>query len=992
MSKILVLVILIFLPAATIKSFSQQDINSIRFQHITQKEGLSHNSIECIFKDSDGFIWFGTRNGLCRYDGYEIVIYRSSNKTNSLSGDRILCINEDKKGFLWIGTFHNGLNKFDKKNESFTHYDAHHFGFGDRINEIVVLKDSSLWLCTDYGLAVYNEKSDSFKVYTPVQGSNNSIANNSSFDIIETRTGETYVTTDANYIQRFDRKNGIFTTVNYSRISSMTNNFRKRIIEDSEGTLWISANYHGLCWYKPKTGETGIYTKAPGQLTSNILMGLTLDQEGQIWICTDGGGIDILDPVTRKFSYLRMNDNDPTSISSDHIYTIFFDDQQIVWVGTYDRGISYFDPSRYKFHSFLFKKNDLDFFNDKSVLSIYQDSEDRIWIGTDGFGLFMFDKDGKLSGFRYDPNNSNSISTDVITSLSEDNEGQILIGTYSGGLISFNVEKNRFTRYMPSTENINSIHSSNVWRILHDSKKRIWLGMLTTGLEMYDQENNIFISYGPLSDNPNKIDFQNIMTILEDSDGDIWFGTEGKGLYTLDNETDKMLQFATGNNPDIMTSGIIKTIYQDRRGYIWFGTEGNGLYQFNKKNNELKVFNNSDGLPSDIVQSIIEDSQGNLWIGTSRGLSKYNRNTGNFNSFIEEDGLSGNEYNKDAVLRLHDGRLIFGNTTGLDVFKPEDIPMNQILPRLNFTKLEILNQEIKPGVKFNGRIILTKSISYTSSITLTNKDKIFSLQFAAINYTLPNKCNYKYKLDGFDDTWTTISSDRRMVSYSNLDPGKYTFRIKASNNDGKWGNNDKTLQIIVLPPIWKTWWFRSLILIILILFIRFIYQYRLNLHKEQFRQLHFEREQKIIQLENEKLENELQKLTFHVINRNKVLLEYKNRLLGLSYKAREVVKIGLDDIISKIDEEISEDKEWIYIEPQLDKVYNNFVARLKTKHPDLTLSEIKIASYVRMNLSTKEISEYMHKTPRAVENDRYRLRKKIGLDLNDSLQQYLANL
>jgi DNA-binding CsgD family transcriptional regulator len=247
-------------------------------------------------------------------------------------------------------------------------------------------------------------------------------------------------------------------------------------------------------------------------------------------------------------------------------------------------------------------------------------------------------------------------------------------------------------------------------------------------------------------------------------------------------------------------------------------------------------------------------------------------------------------------------------------------------------------------------------------------------------------------LEGFDEDWNLTSSGRRMVSYSNLNPGNYTFRVKASNNDGKWGNNEKTLHIKILPPFYITIWFKAILSLFLASLIYLIYSYRLNIHKNQFRQTQIEQERRIMHLEKEQLESELQKLTFHVLNRNRALIDQKNRLIGLSMKAREVVRIGLQDIITKIDEELTDDKDWMHIEPQLDKVYNNFVTRLKEKHPDLTLSEIKIAAYIRMNMSTKEISEFMHKTTRAVENDRYRLRKKIGLDMNDSLQNYLINL
>jgi DNA-binding CsgD family transcriptional regulator len=370
----------------------------------------------------------------------------------------------------------------------------------------------------------------------------------------------------------------------------------------------------------------------------------------------------------------------------------------------------------------------------------------------------------------------------------------------------------------------------------------------------------------------------------------------------------------------------------------------------------------------------------------------YNPQTESFRNFIVQDGLSGNEFNQNALVRLHDGRLVIGSSKGIDIFRPEKIQINQNLPRVVFTGFEVLNREIAPGQNIHGRVILEQTITYTKKIVLTHREKVFSIEFAALNYTLPEKCSYLYKLEGFDTEWSEASSNHRRVSYSNLDAGEYIFKVKASNNDGKWGNNDISISISVLPPFYKTWWFKTLLFILLGLVVFFIYQYLLNIHRNRFLSLQAGQQKKIMELEKEKLESELQKMTFHIINRNRVLIDQKNRLLGLSFKARESVKIGLQDIIGIIDEDLNDEKDWTYIEPQLDKVYNNFVSRLKERHPDLTISEIKIAAYVRMNLSTKEISEFMHKTSRAVENDRYRLRKKIGLESNDSLQHYLMNL
>ncbi len=968
------------------------DPATLEFSKITQKDGLSHNNIECIFKDSDGFMWFGTRNGLCRFDGYEINIFRNSSDSNSLSGDRIMAIEEDLQGNLWIGTFANGLNKYSKKFGVFSNFN-HIPALSERINRIKVFKDGSVWICSSNGLIKIDPDNDSLRIFNHVAHNPNSLLANTVYDILEASDGKIYVAPNARLIQQFDPEREQFISIEYKRHPDLDDDYRKRIIEDHKGTLWIAASIHGLSSLNPTTGESKIFMEGKNQLSTKILTGdMAIDNAGRLWICTDGGGVNIFDPETEKFEYIRKQNDSRNSLSTDHIYTLYFDDQNILWVGTFAEGINYYNPARYKFNSVLDTVYDFSILKNKSVISLFQDSKARLWAGTDGDGLFRFEPDGKHHIYTHNPDKPNSLSTNVITSINEDNWGNLLIGTYSGGLHLFDLIRNKFILFDDDLQQEKSPSSSSIWCMLHDSNDRIWLGLLGTAVDLYNQTEGIFTNFGPSSTHTNKINFTNVMTMMEDTDGDIWFGTEGDGIYILDAETNRIFRMEATDSENLTTQGIITCIYQDRWGKIWIGTEGQGFFQLDKKTHAIKKYTVEDGLINNIVQSIIEDGQGNFWLGTSGGLSKFNSLNSTFHNFIEQDGLSGEEFNQNTLIRLHDGRLVIGSSKGLDIFNPEDIKLNQNLPRVVFTRFEIMNQVVIPGKEINGRIILRQNINYTTELTLTHREKIFSLEFAALNYTLPQKCRYLYQLEGFDEGWNKTSSKYRRVSYSNLKAGEYILKVKASNNDGKWGNNESTIFIRVLPPFYETFWFRAIIILSILLVVYFIYRYRLNIHRSQFLKKQTEQDKKILNLEKEKIESELQKMTFHMINRNRVLIDQKNRLMGLSMKAKESVKIGLQDIISIIDEDLSDDKDWVHIEPQLDKVYNNFVSHLKEKHPDLTLSEIKIAAYVRMNLSTKEISEFMHKTSRAVENDRYRLRKKIGLDSNDSLQQYLMNI
>ncbi|MFA9390461.1 MAG: two-component regulator propeller domain-containing protein [Prolixibacteraceae bacterium] len=986
--------ILLFLPficTSMLWGANYDHLNGLEFSVINQKNGLASNNVNCIIKDSDGFMWFGTRNGLCRYDGYEIKTYTSNDLENSLSGNRILSIAEDSDHMLWVGTYNSGLNRFNKTSNSFEHFGLKD-EIGARINNIKVLADYSVWICSNNGLALYQKNSNNFKSFEIDPNSSSNLPSKIIYDLFECENGDLYVTCESDFLYKFDRKNELFTKVEYQRSPDLQTNYNKHIAEDDFGNLWIAANSHGICKYNPQSGESILIVKGQNQISTNLLTGdLRKGPDGKIWVCTDGGGINVIDPKTHDFKYITANEG-INHLNTNTFYSLFFDESERLWLGSFDKGIFCFDPEKDKFTPTLYRSKDLAHFNNKSILSLYQDSKYTIWVGTDGDGLYQIKPNGSIKNFLVNPMNENSISSNVITALNEDPNGNILIGTYSGGLNVFNVNSEIFTHHLQKAQAGEKINSSSIWNICRDSHNMVWLGLLADGLALYNPLEGSFENLGPSSSSPQKVDFPNVMAIMEDADGDIWYGTEGKGLFILDQQSKRVIKPGNDTIRHISTQGIIKCIYQDHWENIWVGTEGKGLVKYNKSSKEYRQFTIQDGLPSNIIQSIIEDQSGNLWLGTTNGLSVMDGNTFEFRNFIESDGLSGNEFNQNASIKLNDSRILLGTSKGLDIFNPEKIRINQQLPKVVFTKLSVLNKEIQPQTLLNNKLVIEDEINAAKTIKLSYKEKTFTIEFAALNYTLPEKCKYAYQLEGYDEDWNYTESNNRFASYSNLDAGIYLFKVKASNNDGLWGKTEHSIQITILPPFYKTIWFRSLLLILLLVIAYFIYSYRLNILKNRFMQKEIEQERKIMILENEQLDAELQKLTFHILNRNRALIDQKNRLLGLSTKAKESVRNGLQEIIHQFDEELSDDKDWKYIEPQLDKVYNNFVSKLKKLHPDLTLTEIKIAAYVRMNLTTKEITEFMHKTPRAVENDRYRLRKKIGLNTNDSLQHYLINI
>lgn len=964
-------------------SFAQYSFNKI-----TKEQGLPHNNVECILQSSTGFMWFGTRDGFCRFDGYEVKVFRNTKDPHSISGNRILSMAEDQNGYIWVGTYQNGLNRFDPKTNQFKKY-GFDYGIGNQVYRVKVLKDGTVCVGSNNGLALFDNSSDSFKVYHP-SNDPHSINSYVVSDILESADGQLFIATFEKDIQRMDRMTSKFFSIPYNNLELNSGNYRKRLLEDRKGNLWISADKHGLCKYNRKSKKSKFYFKENG-LNSEVLTGdMIVNSDDKIWIASDGGGINILDPQKETFEYVSYNEEDLKGLPSNQVYTLYVDDASRIWVGTFDKGVVYYDPLAKKFSNKLLPENIHSFFKGKSVLSILQDSKGNIWVGTDGAGLHVIDKENRLTHFYSDLLNESSLSGNVITSLEEDVNGNILVGTYNAGFNIYNYKTNSFKRFHQNSLNNSSLHSENVWTMLVDSRGKNWLGLLGNGVDIFNLETEIFKNLGPSSNEFIKIDHSNIMTIMEDSDGDIWFGSEGNGIYIYDKQSNSVLRISTNSN--ITIHGVIKVLFQDSWGNIWIGTEGNGLFKYNKKDKEGIQYTLDNGLPSMIILGIQEDANGRIWVTTYDGIAFLSKDSEKFNSFDKSDGLSSNEFNAQAFIRLQNGAFISGSKNGIDIFNPRDLSFNQNIPKVYFTKLKILNQEVLPGDSINQDVKLKNDITYTESINLTYSDKVFSIEFAALNYTQPKKCQYKYKLEGFDENWYNSNSDHRFVSYSNLKNGNYIFKVKASNNDNKWGDSSKELHIRILPPFWKTEWFILLVISLIVGFLLGVYNYRLRILKIKFLQEQALKEKRITELEKENIESELEKLTFYTVNRNRVLINYKNRMLGLAAKAMPAVKSGLQIVIDEIDNEINDDKEWKYLEPRLDKMYNEFISKLRNEYPDLTLSEVKVASYVRMNLSSKEIAEFMHKTTRAIENDRYRLRKKLELDSNESLQKYLMDL
>lgn len=756
-------------------------------------------------------MWFGTQDGLNKYDGYKFTVYKHDPLDSlSLSENFIHTILEDSKGNLWIGT-DNGLNKFDTKKRTFKSYKFNPSDPTSISNSAVwsILEDKEgiLWIGTaDAGLnklEFIDSKTGKakFKRFTtnPTSGLN-SIINT----IYEDKDGTLWIGSSTDGLNKFDRKTGRFTTFQNrpSDNNSISNNCVWTISEDNKGFLWVGTN-DGLNKLNKLTGEFQRYTNSSDRnsLSHNTIKKIYFDKEDRLWIGTLGGGLNLFTESNKTFEHFNNITYNPSSLNSDIIHSILEDRQGILWVGT-DNGISRFDRHKQNFSHYEKLSGSENTLSSNVIWSLLRDGS-FIWAGTSE-GLDKYDREKEIyshyqrKGFKNNTNKS-------IYSLYKDRSGKLWIGT-DDGLYFF---KNGKIEKLNINKKFDEQNVKRVYSILEDSKNNLWVGT-KEGLFIIggDKKNSTFISAGVNPYLTNNV----IRSIFEDSKGNIWLGTNGGGLnkvqlkepgnYNLENITLKSYQSSNDGKAGL-NNNIILSIYEDPSGSLWLGTYGGGLNSFNPGTGKASYLTEKDGLSNNVVYSILPDKQGQLWMSTNKGISRYNPADKTFRNFYKNDGLQSNEFNIGAAYKAQDGELLFGGINGFNTFYPERIKSNPTPPEIVITDFQIFNKSVKVGKNS----LLEQDVAETDSINLSYKENLFSFEFAALHYSFPEKNSYAYMLEGFDDEWNYVGN-RRIAIYTKLDPGTYTFKVKGTNSDGVWNEAGASVRIVISPPFWKTWLFR----------------------------------------------------------------------------------------------------------------------------------------------------------------------------------------
>jgi ligand-binding sensor domain-containing protein/signal transduction histidine kinase len=775
----------------------------IRFAHISTAQGLSQIRVTSIVQDSRGFMWFGTLYGLNRFDGYTFKVYmHERGNANSLSGVSVAALFKDRDGAIWVGC-EQALDRFDPKTETFTHFAV------QRVKQISQDRAGLLWLSTDSGLYRLDPASRQIRLYAHDPSDPESLPDNHVVAASEDTTGRFWVG-EPYGIYELDRTTG------HVKLSIPLHTGARDLsfYEDKEGKFWIIyGTGNGLAQFDRKRSVLTYYSFRNGDMASMGYSGVDAmleDRHGNLWLAKQEFGLLRFDREHSRFiSYINVP-GDSGSLTENNIISLFEDRNGSIWVGLPDEGLQRFSPALEAFQPLSP--------NQKGAHAFYEDSHQSLWIGTTT-ALVRIDPSGKRTAFA-------AVDAGVpfdILSIVEDRAGLIWVGTSNNGLFRLDPQSGRWKSYRHREGDPSSLSNNVVHRLLVDHDGTLWAATWD-GLDRFDARTDRFTTFKVNANAREQIYF----ALAEDAQHNLWLGTLGFGLQQLNPSTGQFTTYSGGDTFGSLSNSEVNWVHIAHTGKVWAATS-NGLNEFDPATKHFTVYGVDEGIASSFIDCMLEDTRGKLWMSTSKGISSFDPSTGRFRNFSTADGLPGPEMvGPGGCLRTSSGRMYFVGLSGATTFLPEAIPDNSNAPPTVITDFRVLGSQHSPR-----RNITQQAISYASEITLSHTQTPFSLTFAALSYSNSPANRYRYKLENLDNSWTEVGSDSRTVTYSALPAGKYRFRVQGATNSSRWSEPGAELQIIIQPPWWNTWWFRTAYATAALLAIWSVYRYRMRQIAEQ---------------------------------------------------------------------------------------------------------------------------------------------------------------
>ncbi len=807
-------------------------VGSMRFERFGTDEGLSENTVLTILQDSQGFMWFGTQEGLNKFDGYVFTVYQADPvNADSLTDDYITVLLEAGDGAIWVGTYYGGLNRFDQNKNSFTHFTPDALDPGslpdDRVNALYEDSNGRIWVGTRGGLSRFNPNSQDFDHFQHDSADEASISSNVVQVIFQDRDQNIWVGTPHG-LNLFEESTGSFKRFLTDFETGIENVVS--ICNGEGNNIWLGTN-GGLVNFNTKNFTYNVFLHVEGNpksLGSNQINIVYRDPSGNLWVGFKDDGISLVSDWEGKQGQIISFSNQPSdenSLSNDDVRTIFQDRSGVMWFGTFGGGVNRANPATRAFGRLKHNPEDLNTIASDQIVSLAFDPVRKsLWIGTLNAGLDQMNLEtGEFTHFRHIPGDDTSLNGDNVNLLYVSIRGDLYVGTQGGFLQTYDEDLLGFVPAKSMPDTVEDVRTTTA--ITEDSNGVLWLSQEYGELVRIDPESNQMGRFSLGTGLPDYIQDDMVLAIHADDSGHIWMGTENQGLVMFDPGMGTFLILNKDGTSKGPSHNSITDIHADHAGMIWLGTGGGGLNRFELGTGEFTYYTTSDGIPSNRILGIEEDLDGNLWLSTANGLVRFDPTSGEVRRYDTRDGLQENAFNQDAHTSSSDGALFFGGMNGLNAFYPEMIEENQVIPAVVITKVSLFSE------------ILVRDIDgCTASLTFTHDQNFISFEFAALDFTAPEDNQFAYMMEGVDEDYI-LTSDKHNADYPDLRPGRYRFKVLGSNNDGVWNTAPTCIEIKIKQPFWATWWFIGLVGLFLAGSVVGGYRWRLSTIEKQRQEL-----------------------------------------------------------------------------------------------------------------------------------------------------------
>jgi diguanylate cyclase (GGDEF)-like protein len=771
-------------------------VRPIRFDRLALEQGLSQSSVMDVLQDRRGYIWLATEDGLNRYDGTGFKVYRHDPADpNSLPSSFVWDVEEDARGNLWIATA-SGLAIWERARDRIVPQE----NVGGRHIRAIRFASSgeALWIGTrDSGLLRLDVATGQLQPFTHDAANPASLSDDRVYAIYLDGAGRLWVGTDGGLdVLQADGKSFGHYAADAADAGSLSDDKVRAIQGDSAGAIWVGTSNGGLNRLDVGSGRFAHFRNDPAvpvSLASDTVRAILQDADGRLWVGT-GAGLDLLDAARGTFAHYRRDARNPNSLADDHVLSLAQDRGGVIWVGTRLGGVEKWNPLSWQFGHVAPEADNVRRLGTGHVTSFSEDRAGRLWIGTFEAGLYLMDRtSGEMTPYRHGSRGLASLPTDSVMSLHHDHQGDLWIGTGDAGLLRMSAATARIKQYSSDPRHPESLSANGVAAILEDADGHLWLGTYGGGLERFDPQTERFTHFRHDPSDPASLAGDKVSAMAEAVDGRLWVATMEKGLDLLDTRSGKFEHFAhRAGDPRSLPTDSLLALYVDAAGSLWVGGHS-GLSHLHADGASFETFTTRNGLASDVVYGIRSDRQGRLWLSTNNGLSRLDPRTGEFTNYGVADGLQASEFNFGAWYESTSGEMFFGGINGFNAFMPDRLRQVGRAPSVVLTSVSV------------GHRPVTGPADETQRIHLGFRDKVLGLEFAALDYTAPDRNRFSYKLEGFDPEWVPLSG-RRPVTYTNLNPGHYTFRLKGANSDGKWNEDGVAVGVDVAAPPWATPW------------------------------------------------------------------------------------------------------------------------------------------------------------------------------------------